>query len=416
MGVAVLLLLLAGAVVTLTSGIDPNRYRPKIEAIVGDLTGMPLKIEGNLRIEWFPWLRLQVGAARLGAKTAAGETAANPGAPLIEWRSAQVGARLLPLLKGDFVVDRVVLEGPRIHLRRDAQGRGNWETLAEHLTRAGPPATDTLAEAQATDTPAVSAGRAPPQIAGIEIRDGALDYADDMSGIHLSLSDWQFRMGAWTPGATFPLHTSLLARGDSLPEAGLAVQLDTPKLTLVTTPLSVTAPEYSLQVADVQVKGKLSFAQTPDPGALSHFRAGGSATVMAPSVRRLAADFVPDTSLPLDPATLGRLELTSDWTFTGGALAVRPLTMRLDGVTFTGWMERSAPPDSEWTFELHGDRIDLGRYMALEQRPRKKPFELPMEAFRSLRANGSLTFAQAQWADARMKDIRLRLQTAERPP
>ena len=426
--VAVLLLLLVAAAVILTSGIDPKRYKPKVEAIVGDLTGMPFKIDGDLRIRWFPWLRLQVGAARLGGgpgSSVPGQGAPVSGAPgssvpgssepgldsgsLIEWQSAQVGARLMPLLRGELIVDKVILEGPRIHLRRDARGRGNWEALAGHLVPAA-----SGEEGQAA--PADTRKGAPPQIGGIEIRDGALDYADDMSGIHLSVSNWQFQMGAWTPGATFPLRTRMLVKGDSLPAAGVAIQVDTPKLTLATLPVSVTAPKLAIQVGDAKLEGKLLFERTPDAQGEAHSRASGSLTMTVPSVRRITADFLPDTSLPTDPSALGRLELTSDWTFADGALAVRPLTMRLDGVTFAGWMERSAPPASEWSFELHGDRIDLGRYMALEQRPRKKPFELPIEAFRSLRANGSLIFDQAQWADAQMNNVRLRLQTAEQRP
>jgi AsmA family len=50
------LILAALAMLVVTSVIDPNRYRRKIEAIVADLTGRPLVIEGDLRITWFPWL------------------------------------------------------------------------------------------------------------------------------------------------------------------------------------------------------------------------------------------------------------------------------------------------------------------------------------------------------------------------
>jgi len=443
--VAVVVLLFTAAAVILAFGVNPNRYKPKIESIVGDLTGMPFKIDGDLRIKWFPWLRLQVGPARLGGSPGSGGPdlgAPNSGVPgssvpgsgvpgsgsgsLLEWQSAQVGARLIPLLRGEFEVDRIVLEGPRIHLRRDVQGRVNWEPFLDRWS--APPGRESAAnpgeaiaasaEQRARPAPGKEAGSGPgggtaPQIGGIEIRDGALDYADDMSGIHLSVSAWQFQMGAWTPGATFPLHTKMLVKGDSLPAAGVTIQMDTPKLTLAMAPVSVTAPELAIHVNDAKLEGKLSFDQTRDAQGETHSRGSGSLAVAMPSVRRITADFLPDTSLPKDPSTLGRLELSSDWTFADGAVTVRPLTMRLDGVTFTGWMERSVPPVSEWSFELHGDRIDLGRYMVLEQRPRKKPFELPIEAFRSLRANGSLIFDQAQWADAQMKDVRLRLQTAE---
>ena len=55
------LLLLVAAVFVITSVIDPNRYRGKIEGIVADLAGRPFFIEGNLDITWYPWLGVRMG-------------------------------------------------------------------------------------------------------------------------------------------------------------------------------------------------------------------------------------------------------------------------------------------------------------------------------------------------------------------
>ena len=73
-------------------------------------------IEGDLKITWYPWLGLRTGAAHLNNLPGVAD------APLVEWQSVAVAAKVLPLLQGEIVADRILLQSPRIHLRRDARG------------------------------------------------------------------------------------------------------------------------------------------------------------------------------------------------------------------------------------------------------------------------------------------------------
>jgi hypothetical protein len=167
-------------------------------------------------------------------------------------------------------------------------------------------------------------------------------------------------------------------------------------------------PKLSLRIADAQVNGDLACENSAQNGVSTH----GSLTLHVPSVRKLAHDLALDQTLPHDPTTLGPLELTTNWSYTHGALAAKPIAVQLDGVTFDGWVERSAPAKSAWRFELHGDHIDLGRYVNVDS-TKKKPFELPVEALRAVNANGSLVFDRAEIADSHLTDVRLKLQTPE---
>jgi hypothetical protein len=178
----------------------------------------------------------------------------------------------------------------------------------------------------------------------------------------------------------------------------------------------VSAPRLSLTVADAQATGSVTAEATKGAQSLVYVRAGGDIVVHVPSVRKLAADFAFEGPLPRDVETLGKMELTGNWRFDGGALAVKPLAIQLDGTHFAGWVECSAPPVSAWRFELHGDRVDLGRYVDVESVKKRKPFELPVEALRALNATGSVIFDEAQLADARMKDVRLRVQSPDEKP
>ena len=74
-----------------------------------------------------------------------------------------VRLKLLPLLKGDVILPRVVMEKPRIYLHRERSGRANW----------------TFANTRPTDAPA----RKPPKLPVIRhflIDSGTLIVADDM--------------------------------------------------------------------------------------------------------------------------------------------------------------------------------------------------------------------------------------------
>jgi AsmA protein len=378
------LLLLVSGIFVITSVIDPNRYRGKVEAIVGDLGGRPLIIEGNLEITWFPWLGVRTGSAHLDNRP--GVT----GLSIAEWASIAVAAKVLPLLKGEVVIDRIRLQSPHVRLRRDAQGRGNWEDLGPRRRTPGSPARQ----------------EGPPQIAGIEVRDGIVDYVDELSGLQANLSGLELDMGEWRVGEALPVHARFLVRTASLPPNGVWVQVDAPEIAVRLEPLSVEIPKLSVRIADAHIRGDLAVGTLADGGIAAH----GSTALQVPSVRKLAHDLALDQTLPHDPTTLGALELTTRWGYTNGALAAKPLALKVDGVNFDGWMERSAAPKASWRFELHGDHIDLGRYVNVDS-TNKKPFELPVEALRAIDANGSLVFDHAELADSHLTDVRLKVQT-----
>ena len=310
-----------------------------------------------------------------------------------------MAAKVWPLLRGQVVVDRIRLQGPRIHLRRDAQGHGNWEDW-------GPPR-----GSAARKPPSPAGQRSPPQIAGIEIRDGTVDYVDEVSGLRVNLSGVELDVGEWLTGQPLPVHARFLVHTESLPAKGVWVQVDAAELAVRQEPLVVAAPKISVKVADAQIDGGFTCEQTAD----AHVSARGSVAAHAPSLRKLASDLALDQTMPHDPTTLGPFELTSDWSYVDGSIAAKPLAVKLDGVNFTGWVERTAAPPAMWGFELHGDRIDLGRYVNVDS-SNKKPFELPVAALRAINANGSLIFDQVVLADTHMADVRLRLQTPEGKP
>ena len=209
-------------------------------------------------------------------------------------------------------------------------------------------------------------------------------------------------------GQPVPVHTRFLVQTEALPADGVWVQLDAGGVAIRAEPLAVAEPKLSVRVADARMDGDLTYEQTAD----EHVRAHGSLALHAPSLRKLANDLALNQTMPHDPTTLGPVELTTRWSYSDGSIAAKPLAVKLDGVVFNGWVERTAAPAAMWGFELHGDRIDLGRYVNVDS-TNKKPFELPVDALRAINANGSVIFDQVVLADTHLANVRLRFQTPE---
>ncbi len=156
-------------VLTVTVFVDANRYRGQIESRVTRLTGQPFKITGDLRISWWPWLALATGPSQFGKPGGPGEQ------PIVQWQSARVGARLVPLLKGQLLIDTVRLEGANVYLVRHADGTTNWDAVLAAF-RNKPPAPP---EEQPPPGEAVPPG---PEVSGFQLRKGALTYVDEGAG------------------------------------------------------------------------------------------------------------------------------------------------------------------------------------------------------------------------------------------
>jgi AsmA protein len=370
-GVALLVVI----VLVVTLLVDPNRYRERIEDVVRETTGQPFEIRGDIDISWFPWLALRTGAAQFGGER-----------PLAHWEAARVGARLLPLLRGELVIDRVRFEGLSLRLERDAAGRGNWEALRVRRGR-----------------DAASAHGAVPQIGGLEIRDGALEYVDATTGSRLALSTWKLDISEWQAGAPVSVASSFrLQKGTpSAPKIPVEISVLDARLTL--SPVTASVPKLGVRFGAASLEGRLDLAGS-EP-----LRAKGSLKLETGSLRRFLEDLAVGGPRPLDPDTLGALELETEWVVAASAVSLAPIRLRLDETRFTGSVVRAAQPDAPWQIALDGDLIDLDRYVKLQDTD-SEAFELPTDALRALRARGALTFRNAKLSGATVRDARLRLE------
>jgi AsmA protein len=401
LGLAALAVL--GAVV-LTQFVDPDRYRGTIETAVRDATGRELHLKGKLQLSWFPWLAIT---------TADGQIAGAPGTPiLVSWREARVGARLLPLIVGRFVIDRIRADGLVLRLHRDAAGHANWENPQ-------PASADT-------------SGNRPLTIAGLDLRDATLEYVDEAKG-----SRWQACHVDLTSSA-------LLTQQPVNVRGQLTVSLHdaVPCASGLTTAFSAeyrTAPDgfevHRLQLASRQ--GGLQFAVPELRADLKmqsyllpswNLAVGGGKVAGGPlratftpalalgtpiefdrlSLRELAAALGVELPRSRDPTVLGNIKGTASFTAYGIAMEFRSGQLQVDDSQLKGYVRRGPDAAAPWEFDWQVDELKLERY--LPERDPSKPFKFPSEDLQKLQARGHLSVATLRWQDIVARDAQVALE------
>jgi len=174
---------LALAAVGLSLFVDPNDYKGQIAGLVRDRTGRELRIDGDLRLTFFPWLGVEVEGVELADAPGFGPQ------PFARVARVQVRVKLLPLVKRQVEMDTVVVHGLVLHLIKDAQGHGNWDDLS---AAAGAP--------PAAEEPSKEGGGTPPAAAfalgGLDVRDAQLVWQDQGAGSRYAVSGLNLHTGA----------------------------------------------------------------------------------------------------------------------------------------------------------------------------------------------------------------------------
>ena len=113
-GAVGLLVLAVAAVAIFVATFDPNKYKTQIEAAVKEQTGRTLKLEGDLKVAVFPSLGAEVAKVTLSER--------NPAQEFVSLDSAHGSVALMPLLRGEVVVDRIRISGLKANVVKDKDG------------------------------------------------------------------------------------------------------------------------------------------------------------------------------------------------------------------------------------------------------------------------------------------------------
>jgi AsmA protein len=222
-----LLLLAVAAALLAPLLIDPNDFRDEIIDGFAAVTGRELQIAGGIEVSLLPVTRVEIREASL-----AGDRAVTA-SPLAEIGVIRLRPRLAPLLAGRLELAPVRIEGLRLRLIRDEQGRANWGGGVERADAPDAPAAGTRPGPRgpaATAPPEPTAIEAPPAparlvVGGVEIVDARVTWDDRQTGGRLELGALEISTGPLSPGAPLDLRlTGSVIDGEGRATAGLRAE------------------------------------------------------------------------------------------------------------------------------------------------------------------------------------------------
>ncbi|WP_346796359.1 AsmA family protein [Halomonas sp. Bachu 37] len=189
-----------GAVVYVTTFLDPEDFKPRLTAVVEEHTGLQLALNGPLSWSFYPRIGVSVEQAQAWMPGREGE-----GQEFAAIRQAEVSLAFAPLLRGEIAVDGLTLEGLRLNLKRDAEGNGNWEPLLDRLAGQGEEAEAVLAPASAG--PHADAGNLDVvlSIANVQFKDADIRFRDEVTNKLYHLQKLNVSGSNVNPVRAFPL-------------------------------------------------------------------------------------------------------------------------------------------------------------------------------------------------------------------
>ncbi|HYD57682.1 MAG TPA: AsmA family protein, partial [Burkholderiales bacterium] len=225
------------AVAVFVATFDPNKYKPQIEAAVKEKTGRVLKLQGDLKVAVFPSLGAEVSGITLSER--------NPEQQFLALESAHASVALMPLLRGQVIVDRIRVAGLKANVVKDKNGRFNFDDLLEGKDAGKPPAEPKKDEKGETGGDAVAF-----DIAGVNIERSSVAYKDLASGQEFALSDLKLATGRIAEKAEGHLQFGVNATG-AKPALQARIELTGDYK------VDLPAKAYALSKVDGTVKGTL---------------------------------------------------------------------------------------------------------------------------------------------------------------
>jgi AsmA protein len=425
-----LLALVVLAMVAVVLFVDPNDYRTTLEKRVADATGRPLQIDGNLGLDLFPWIALDVGRVTLGNPAGFGD------APFLRAERLRVGARLLPLLQGRLEARRISLDGLRVELVTRRDGTNNWSDLTKSRGESGGGAGTGLRDVRiagldltnATVTHRNEAEGTTTRLRGVELHAGALGGRDPVA-VKLS--------GTLDAGdATATTRFTLDARA-VLDAAASRVAVRDLALEGERTPAGPAAKPTAFRVSSpaVEFDGR---ADTLAP-ATFEIRWGGLPLRVEVRGERLTGDRrltgrvdVPQVAprevarslgieLPetRDAKAFGAFRAAGAFALTSNAFQIHGIDAGLDQSRITGTAGLTDVERGAIAFDLAIDRFDADAYRAplpagtsaAKNGARSKapaaPTPLPFDTLRALDVDGRVTVGRLTFAGLTLTDFRL---------
>ena len=215
-----LVVVVGGVVAYVAATFNPNSYKPQVIQLVKDKKQRDLKLEGDIKLKFWPSIGADLGKMSLSEFRSDKEFAAVEG--------LRVSLKLLPLLSKKLVVDEVEMKGVRAAIVKFKDGRMNIDDL---LSR------DEKKQQQFEF-----------DIDHVAVENAALTYRDEAQGAHYALSNVNLKTGRIAPNVPGKIDLSMTIKGNK-PKIDAGISLKT-RLTF-----DLEQQLFSLQDMGLDAKG-----------------------------------------------------------------------------------------------------------------------------------------------------------------
>ena len=404
---------------------------------------MPLRvlsINGDLGLSVFPWLAIDIGPTTLS------NAEGFPTEYMASVDEMHARIKILPLLRKEVEIGKIVLAGLQMNLETDRQGKTNWQDFFQSAEAEEAQPTEIDVEVKDDASFALSTLK----VEGVEITNAQVVWDDQSTPARYTLTPFSLQTSAIIPGqpvtlnmdlklqssepaiagdvsfdgvvqtndsfSSFILNDIVLAlnlAGDTLPGGKLKSTLKTSAdIDLDAQTLSTRLLELS--ALNMHISGNLS-----GQSIMSENRSfAGDIKVdrFSPSdLMRALGQVVPVTS---DNTVLSSADLKTHLEATGNKLNLSGLTLHLDDTTLDGSFGVSNFAKPAIRFDINLDKIDADRYLApVTEETTPEPVtpaeapatDLPVEMLRGLNIDGGLKIGALKAYKLRSKDIVIKL-------
>lgn len=218
-------LLLAGGAAYIAATFNPNDYKPQIIKAVKESKHRTLKLDGDIKLAFFPSIGAEIGKLSLSERESEKEFAAMD--------SARISLALLPLLSRQAVVNEVKVSGLKVALVKFKNGKSNIDDLLGQ----------DQSKTESSSTPPVTL-----DIASVQVENAELRYRDERSGAQYELKKLDLKTGRIASGVPARVEGSVLVQANQ-PKVDITAQL---KAMLTFDP---DKQMFAVEGLDLQAKG-----------------------------------------------------------------------------------------------------------------------------------------------------------------
>ncbi len=428
-GFVALVLLIVAAVGIFAVTFDANEYKQNLSELVKQKTKRDLRFKGDIELTLYPVLGMKLGSMTFSNAPGFGDK------PMLAVNHASVSVDVLSILSFNPQVAELIMDGLRVNLQTNKQGRTNWDDLvteSQQQTVSTDNDNDTTVriKADVESDLAVAFG-------GVVMTNADLLWSDAKTNVEYQINIASLLTGKIEQKQAFPLQLSMTL--NSLNELSANIELksdvllDKQKVTLTSLVIESSATGSLLPFDNVLLKltSDLKFSTLTNQLGLSGFSTSitTSGGALQDSQTRLAGEIGFD--LNKQHLTIGVLDVQSELagsTIPNGkiktaisasqlemqlnkrSIKLNDLVLALNENKFEGFVNVLDYDRPNINFKLKSDRLDLDKLLGETVEPEPVPqaeageqaetvptsaaedvqIQLPMELLRDLKLKGDV--------------------------